>query len=123
MLFRLIITLYSIHLVHAPQKCAMISKGGATALRVMTYKIRLDTTADGPNQWQYRKANVVQLIKDRTPDLFGVQEALARQMTDLQTALPTYRHYGVGRDDGKTKGEYSAIFYRADRFDLLKSGT
>ncbi|CAF1658197.1 unnamed protein product, partial [Adineta ricciae] len=42
---------------------------------------------------------------------------------DLQTALPTYRHYGVGRDDGKTKGEYSAIFYRADRFDLLKSGT
>ncbi|CAF1633774.1 unnamed protein product, partial [Adineta ricciae] len=101
----------------------MISKGGATALRVMTYNIRYDTTADGPNQWRYRKAKVVQLIKDRTPDLFGVQEALAGQMMDLQTALPTYRHYGVGRDDGKTKGEYSAIFYRADRFDLLKSGT
>ena len=69
----------------------MTSKGRATALRVMTYNIRLGTTADGPDQWQYRKANVVQLIKDRTPDLFGVQEALARQMTDLQTALPTDR--------------------------------
>ncbi|CAF1032058.1 unnamed protein product [Adineta steineri] len=101
----------------------MISKGGATALRVMTYNIRYDTTADGQNQWSNRKANVFQLIKDRTPDLLGIQEALARQMTDLQTALPNYRHYGVGRDDGNTRGEYSAIFYRADRFDLLKSGT
>ncbi|CAF4027880.1 unnamed protein product [Adineta steineri] len=101
----------------------MISKGGATALRVMTYNIRYDTISDGQNQWSNRKAKVFQLIKDRTPDLLGIQEALARQMTDLQTALPNYRHYGVGRDDGNTKGEYSAIFYRADRFDLLKSGT
>jgi hypothetical protein len=50
--------------------------------------------------------------------LVRVQEALARQMNDLQTALPNYRYYGVGRNDGKTKGEYSAIFYRSD---LLKT--
>ncbi|UJR07398.1 hypothetical protein I4U23_011684 [Adineta vaga] len=123
MLFLLIIGLCFTLTVHSQQKCPMISKGGTAALRVMTYNIRLDTVADGQNQWPNRKANVFQLIKDRTPDLLGVQEALARQMTDLQTALPNYRHYGVGRDDGKTNGEFSAIFYRADRFDLLKSGT
>jgi hypothetical protein len=45
---------------------------------------------------------VANLIRQRAPDIFGVQEALARQMTDLETTLPTYRYYGVGRNDGKT---------------------
>ena len=30
---------------------------------------------------------------------------------------------GVARDDGKTKGEYSSVFYRKDVFDALDSGT
>ena len=30
---------------------------------------------------------------------------------------------GVGRDDGKEKGEYSAIFYKKEKFDVLKQNT
>lgn len=41
----------------------------------------------------------------------------------MLNALSTYNYYiGVGRDDGKTKGEYAPIFYRKDRFKLLRSG-
>jgi hypothetical protein len=75
----------------------MTSKGGTNSLRVMTYNIRYDNVEDGENQWPHRKANVASLIRTRAPDIFGVQEALARQMNDLQTALPNYRYYGVGR--------------------------
>ena len=31
-------------------------------------------------------------------------------------------YVGVGREDGKTKGEYSPILYRKDRFSVVKSG-
>jgi len=30
---------------------------------------------------------------------------------------------GAGRDDGKTKGEYSAILYRRERFEVEQGGT
>ena len=31
-------------------------------------------------------------------------------------------YIGVGRDDGKAKGEYSPIFYKKERFRLLDEG-
>ncbi|MEZ5304122.1 MAG: endonuclease/exonuclease/phosphatase family protein [Verrucomicrobiales bacterium] len=57
------------------------------------------------------------------PDAVGLQEALRHQLDDLGERLPGYAEIGVGRDDGKTKGEYSPILYRADRFEPLESGT
>ena len=43
-------------------------------------------------------------------------------MKILCDGLPDYAYVGVGRDDGKTEGEYSPVFYRKDRFELLDSG-
>jgi endonuclease/exonuclease/phosphatase family metal-dependent hydrolase len=83
----------------------------------------LDTPADGVNQWTYRKQRVAELLERQAPDIFGVQEALANQMDDLSQLLPAYRWYGVGRDDAKREGEFSAIFYRPERMELLRSGT
>lgn len=36
--------------------------------------------------------------------------------------LAEYAHVGVGRDDGNSAGEHSAIFYRRARFELLGHG-
>lgn len=94
-----------------------------TQLKVLSYNIRLDTPADGANQWPYRKEKVAGLLLEQQPDIFGVQEALHNQMQDLEQLLPDYRWYGVGRDDARTSGEYSALFYRSDKYDLMKSGT
>ena len=56
-------------------------------------------------------------------DVVGVQEALAHMLTDLDARLPGFARVGVGRTDGRTKGEFSAILYRTDRLALLDSGT
>ncbi|CAF1390727.1 unnamed protein product [Adineta ricciae] len=101
----------------------MDTRAHNSTVRVMTYNIRMDTPEDGSNQWSNRRDRVFRLIQRYHPDLFGVQEALPHQLSDLQSALPTYEWYGVGRDDGISNGEFSAIFYRRDIFHLQRQGT
>lgn len=89
------------------------------ALTVMTFNIRLHTASDSLNAWPYRKDKVASQILFHKVELLGVQEALHDQMMDLQQRLPQFRYTGGGRDNGKTKGEYSAIFYDSTRLQLL----
>ena len=95
----------------------------AQKVKVMTYNIRYDTPADSVNQWGKRTSKVYALIGKQDPDVLGVQEALHNQVTDLVANLKGYAFVGVGRDDGKTKGEYSAILFKKDRFTVTKEGT
>ena len=44
------------------------------------------------------------------------------QLLDILDGLDGYDYIGVGRDDGKTAGEYAAIFYKTDRLRLLDQG-
>ena len=62
-------------------------------------------------------------IKFHEPDVMGVQEALPNQMTDMEKLLINYKYIGVGRDDGKNKGEYSAILYNSKAHEVSKNGT
>jgi endonuclease/exonuclease/phosphatase family metal-dependent hydrolase len=96
----------------------------AEPITVMSYNIRLDTSADGINAWPYRKDAVAQMIGPKYDgDIIGLQEVLKRQLDDIQARLPDYAWVGVGRDDGRDRGEYSPIFYRTDRFQLLATNT
>jgi endonuclease/exonuclease/phosphatase family metal-dependent hydrolase len=95
----------------------------AQTVNVMTYNIRYDNPNDGINQWSNRKEKVFNLVKKYHPDILGVQEALVHQLKDMAGNIPGYTYIGVGRDDGKEKGEFSAILYRADRFDVLEQNT
>lgn len=97
--------------------------GLAQDLRVMTYNIRLNTASDSLNAWPYRKDNLASQVLFHEVQLLGVQEALHNQMVDLKERLPRYKFVGVGRDDGKEKGEYSAIFYDTARLQVLQSST
>jgi len=86
-------------------------------LRVMTFNIRYAAADDGENSWEFRKNLVAQTIKNFEPDVFGLQEALQIQIDVIQKLLPNYDYVGVGRDDGKSAGEHSCIFYMKDRFN------
>lgn len=97
--------------------------GFAQDLKVMTFNIRLHLDSDKENSWTHRKPEVLQLLDYYAPEVFGVQEALPLQMKDLESGLSDYNYVGVGRDDGKDKGEYSAIFFNKEKLKLLKSGT
>ncbi|MGV3603947.1 MAG: endonuclease/exonuclease/phosphatase family protein [Dyadobacter fermentans] len=90
-------------------------------INVASYNLRYNTPNDGVNAWPNRKENVKGLIRFHEFDIFGVQEALVGQLKDV-AELPEFTYYGKGRDDGKEGGEHSAIFYKKDRFKLLKSG-
>ncbi len=92
-------------------------------LKVMTYNIRLSLESDKENSWNNRKDDALALMSYYHPDYFGVQEAVPQQMIDIKTNLKDYDFVGVGRDDGKNQGEYSAIFYDKSKLDVLKSGT
>ena len=92
-------------------------------LNVMTFNIRYNNKNDSLNAWPYRKDNAASQIKFHNVHVLGVQEALHEQMMDLSQSLSQYNYVGVGRDDGKTKGEYSAIFYDTTRLKLLGSAT
>ncbi len=95
----------------------------AQNLNVMSFNIRLSTDSDKENSWENRKQDAFALMAYYHPDVMGVQEALPQQMNDIQNALKGYRYIGVGRDDGKEKGEFSAVFYNAEKFKVLDSGT
>jgi len=90
-------------------------------IKVLTYNIWYDNPNNTRNTWADRKAGVIKTLKDLHPDIFGVQEALAHQVADLE--FRKYKHVGVGRDDGKKAGEYSAIFYDTTRFEKLADHT
>src|ERR1700730_3191314 len=99
--------------------CSFILQASAQQiLNVMTFNIRYNNPGDSLNSWSNRKDKLCSQIKFYETDILGVQEALDDQMTDLETCLIGYDHVGVGRDDGKTKGEYSAIFFKADKFRM-----
>jgi endonuclease/exonuclease/phosphatase family metal-dependent hydrolase len=89
---------------------------------VATYNLRYQNTSDTGNLWPQRVPAVIALIRFHQFDVFGTQEGLRSQLTDIQKGLPEYDFYGVGRDDGRDQGEHSAIFFRKDRFKLLKNG-
>lgn len=95
----------------------------AQDVSVMTYNIKLDYPKEGENSWTNRKPFFINQLKFYTPDILGVQEVLPNQMKDMDGLLVDYNFVGVGRDDGKDKGEYSAIFYNKKTFKVLKSST
>ncbi len=91
-------------------------------INVLTYNIRLNTPNDGENAWPNRQENVKALIKFHDIDILGVQEALPEQF-DFLSAMPDFEAFGVGRDDGKRKGEFSALFFNKQRFVKRDGGT
>lgn len=95
----------------------------AQEFKVMSYNIRLDVKADGENSWDMRKDRLTDLVKFYAPDFAGMQEVQYHQLQYIQKKLPNYAYIGVGRDDGKTGGEYSCIFYNKERFKAIQTST
>ncbi len=95
----------------------------ALELRVMSFNIRYGSANDKQNHWRNRREMVFDVLRNHHPDVVGLQEALDFQITEIRKALAKYGQIGVAREDGKTDGEYSAILYRLDFFDVDESGT
>ena len=91
-------------------------------INIMTYNIRLNTDADSINKWDNRKEGIVSLIKEEDVDILGIQEGLPSQIEYLSKQLDDYSMIGEGRDGGNN-GEYSAIYYKSKKMNLIETET
>ncbi|MFV0591732.1 MAG: endonuclease/exonuclease/phosphatase family protein [Draconibacterium sp.] len=96
----------------------------AEELTVASFNIRYHNSSDTEkgNGWEQRCPVICDLIRFNDFEIFGAQEVLHDQLLDMLKGLPEYAYVGVGRDDGKTKGEYAPIFYQKEKFQALASG-
>lgn len=97
----------------------------AQTLSIGQYNIRYANSKDAKrgNAWQVRSNKISQFINHESWDVFGLQEALHTQISDLKKNLSDYSFVGVGRDDGDNKGEFTPIFYKKSRIHCHKHGT
>ena len=95
----------------------------AQEISVLTYNIKYDEPSDTINGWNVRKDFLISQINYNQPDIFGTQEGMYNQLTDIKKGLDGYDFFGVGRDFGDTRGEYTAIFYNTKKVILIEEST
>ena len=103
----------------------MVSDAKKAQVRYATFNIRYingDDEAKGYG-WSVRRDRVAEMILDKDFDIVGVQEALRPAIDDLLERLPGYDFIGVGREDGKDRGEFSPLFYKKDKYEVLDCGS
>ncbi|MCK0158273.1 hypothetical protein MWU65_13845 [Cellulophaga sp. F20128] len=74
------------------------------------------------NNWSNRQRLQVSLLNFHQPDIIGMQEPLVNQVKYFVEHLFNYKWIGVGREDGRTEGEYNPKFYKANKLEVLSSG-
>ena len=92
-------------------------------LSIISYNIKYDNKLDNINTWEARRNDLLNIFKDNEPSFIGIQEGLQHQVDYIKLNLPNYDYIGSGRDDGKTKGEFCAIYYDSSEYNLLKQST
>jgi endonuclease/exonuclease/phosphatase family metal-dependent hydrolase len=102
---------------------ACSGEGDKNAVKVITFNVRFDNPADSINAWTNRSAQVCNFIAEEKPDIMGLQEVLLSQYELLDSVLTEYVSVGVGREDGAKGGEMNPVFYRKDKFDMVRTIT
>lgn len=92
-------------------------------LKVISYNIRMGAAKDGTNSWEFRYPATALMIEDQKPDVFGLQEAFSYQVRFIAENFKDYDNVGVGRDNGKDKGEFMSIFWNKKTIKMVKWGT
>ncbi|KAL5120958.1 hypothetical protein ACEQ8H_001146 [Pleosporales sp. CAS-2024a] len=88
-------------------------------VRLITHNIRYATTCPftGEQPWADRRPLMINEFKYNTlhnaESFICLQEVLNNQIMDIMNDLGSdWIYIGVGRDDGKTEGEYSPVIFR-----------
>jgi endonuclease/exonuclease/phosphatase family metal-dependent hydrolase len=92
-------------------------------IKIMTLNVRYDNPEDSINSWPARSKQVCNFINEEKPDIMGMQEVLANQYQILDSVLVEYSSVGVGRADGAKGGEMNPIFFRKDKFEMVRNIT
>lgn len=108
-----------------------LSAAAENALKVISYNIRQSHAlksdgkpADGTNAWMFRYPATLEMMDKEMPDVMGVQEMCLDQRELIYEYFNgKYKYVGVGREDGRKKGEMMAIWYNPKTISISKWGT
>jgi len=92
-------------------------------IKIISYNIRNNNPNDGKDIWENRRETITDFIEKEAPDFLGLQEVNYPQIQYLNSNLINYNFIGVGRDDGKTRGEFSPIYFNESKYNLILSNT
>lgn len=91
-------------------------------ISILTLNARIQTIADGKNQFKYRKEAIHRFFALEKPDIIGLQEVTVSMLAALQEGMPAYTFVGRASRQNE-RGEYTAIAYLTRAFTPLDSGT
>lgn len=98
-------------------------------LKFMSFNIRLNSSSDGSNAWDYRQEAAVKMIQDQKPVCIGMQEVQPGQNSYLKSKLTEYGVYGLGRnsasapEDSSSTDECMMVYWLKSEVDLVSYGT
>ena len=92
------------------------------AICLMSFNMKRNYFSFGQHCWEKRAGLLARLIKEAAPDVIGTQELTEASLSDMLRLLPEYDAVGEGRGGGRL-GEFTAVFFRRDRFLLRDSRT
>lgn len=105
-----------------PAQVADFEEKAEDTIRIMTFNVRCFGLENLPRR--AREYYVAETIRKAQADSFGVQEATPTWMKYLEKEIgDKYGYVGVGRTNGKNSGEYSAVFYLKDKYEVVDSDT
>ncbi|KAJ8087591.1 hypothetical protein PM082_006424 [Marasmius tenuissimus] len=135
-------------MITSPFSFLLLFTSSALGMRIATWNLRFDSKPDnitvqqsidqlpdpltqfpflglhGEQPWSTRRLRVAETLLSEGIELAGFQEALNRQVNDLDQLFgDDWSWIGVGRDDGKEAGEYSPIFFKNSSFTLVSWGS
>ena len=92
------------------------------ATRIMSFNLRCVDDEEG--SIHNRSQIAVAIIDQYAPDSFGIQEATPKWIKILDKKFSEkYARVGEGRSPIEMFTEYSAVYYRKDKYNLIDSGT
>jgi endonuclease/exonuclease/phosphatase family metal-dependent hydrolase len=103
--------------------CFSVFSAFSQDIKVMTYNLRVDFGGDGENNWEFRRDFLAGQLVFYAPDFIGTQEGKVHQLRYIDSTLVDYNYIGISRDDSKTEGEFSAIFYNSKKYKAVKEVT
>lgn len=98
----------------------------AQTINVMSYNIRssVKNEQDGIHGWVHRKEAAVRMLLTEKPDVVGMQEEMPDQEAYLREHLSKlYDAVSISRDPDNREDEACAVFYRKDKYDLVRTNT
>ena len=93
---------------------------------IMSFNVKGAYFDDGENNWEHRWPLTVDVIKNHSPDLIGLQEVQTTNQTTLAAQLNGYEYVlgpDTARENSTRRGYHNAIYWNPQRFERVRDGS